>query len=90
MIGLYADRSGDDPHKLEAAFAAFSAQRNLRILGIFVRAAKEFGKTGHLAKLPRVYGYFTEALRHPIFEDVAEETLAAIAPPEVVLAEVSR
>ena len=90
MIGLYADRSGDDPHKLEAAFAAFSAQRNLRILGIFVRAAKEFGKTGHLAKLPRVYGYFTEALRHPIFEDVAKETLAAIAPPEVVLAEVSR
>ena len=81
MIARYATKSGDIPADLHRAFAAFSAQRNLRILGIFARAARQHGKTAHLAKLPRVYGYFTLALSHPIFSDVREETLAAIPEP---------
>lgn len=81
MIALYATRAGDDPVRLNRAFAAFSAQRNLRILGIFARAARQYGKPHHLPKLPRVHAYLSEALRHPVFADVAEETLAAIPAP---------
>lgn len=81
MVARYATKSGDTPDDLHHAFAAFSAQRNLRILGIFARAARQHGKTAHLAKLPRVYGYFTQALNHPIFSDVRQVTLAAIPEP---------
>lgn len=82
MIDLYARESGDDIVRLALAFAAFSAQRNLRILGIFTSAAAEFGKTAHLPKLPRVHGYLVEALGHPVFADVAAEALAAIPRPD--------
>lgn len=81
MVNAYAARSLDDPQTLKLAFAAFSAQRNLRILGIFARAARTSGKTMHLEKLPRVFDYFAEALRHPVFAKVSEEALASIPRP---------
>lgn len=81
MIEAYASRTGDDPGQLNLAFAALSAQRNLRILGIFARAARRLGKPGHLPKLPRVHRYFAEALSHPAFSSVAEEALSAIPEP---------
>ena len=80
-IALYATKTGDDPDKLGLAFAAFSVQRNLRILGIFTRAARQFGKSRHLPKLSRVHGYLSEALRHPAFASVADEALAAVPRP---------
>ena len=82
MVQRYAEKSGDDPERLGTAFAAFSAQRNLRILGIFVRSARKHGKTHHLSKLPRVHGYLVEALRHPVFAEVSVSALAAIPSPE--------
>ena len=81
MMSRYCEKSGDGAAGLGLAFAAFSLQRNLRILGIFARAAREFGKTTHLAKLPRVHAYFTEALTHPTFLSVRDETLAAVPFP---------
>ena len=48
---------------------------------VFARSASRDAKPIHLPKMPRVYGYLTEALRHPVFASVAEETVAAIAPP---------
>ena len=80
----YAAASGDDQSELERAFAVFSVQRNLRILGIFHRAAKDFGKRHHLPKLPRVYGYLIEAFEHPVFADVRDLVPTALAPPENV------
>jgi len=84
-IRAYAAASGDDLSELEAAFAIFSVQRNLRILGIFHRAAKDFGKRHHLPKLPRVYGYLIEAFEHPVFADLRDSIAAALPPPEVSL-----
>ncbi len=78
----YAMASGDDISELEKAFSVFSAQRNLRILGIFHRAAAEHGKRQHLPKLPRVYGYLLEALEHPVFVSVRNGVSTALPPPE--------
>jgi len=82
-LRAYAAESGDDFTNLEKAFAVYSVQRNLRILGIFHRAAKEFGKRHHLPKLPRVYGYVVEAFEHPIFADLRRAVTTALPPPEI-------
>lgn len=87
IIERYATRSSDDVGRLRLAFAAFSVQRNLRILGIFARAARQFGKTAHLSKLPRVHAYFAEALEHPVFAAVRAETLAAVPAPDTRMVE---
>ena len=71
----YIARSGDDPESFQLAFAALSAQRNLRILGIFTRAKL------HLNYMPNTYRYFAEALEHPIFDDVRNSTLRALPAP---------
>lgn len=76
LVERYIARSGDDGETFRTAFAALSAQRNLRILGIFSRANR------HKAHLPRTYAYFSEALEHPAFDSVRAETLAALPPPE--------
>ncbi|MCV6594373.1 MAG: phosphotransferase [Silicimonas sp.] len=81
-IAAYAAAAGDDPDRLSRAFAAFSVQRNLRILAIFHRAARIDGKTHHLPKLPRVYGYLREAFDHPAFADLRPELDHALPPPE--------
>ena len=81
-IRAYATASGDDLSELERAFAVYSVQRNLRILGIFHRAVEDFGKMHHLPKLPRVYGYLIEAFEHPVFANVRDFVPSALPPPE--------
>lgn len=83
-IQTYLDRSGDPAEPFHRAFAAMSAQRNLRILGIFAHGAAS-GRGHHLDKLPRVHGYFAEALEHPAFDAVRMETLAALPDPNDVI-----
>lgn len=82
LVKEYAQITGDDLGTLQEAFAVFSVQRNLRILGIFARAALKYGKSHHVSNLPRVYGYLTEALDHPIFEDAGKTLLEALPKPE--------
>ncbi|NNE80105.1 MAG: phosphotransferase [Silicimonas sp.] len=79
-IAEYCAISGDDPTHLNTAFACFSAQRNLRILGIFARAA-ETGDTRHLSKQSRVYGYLTEALQHAVFDGLRDKLIGALPAP---------
>lgn len=86
MIDTYAQRTGDDPDSLAEAFAVFSAQRNLRILGVFARAARRDGKRAHLSLLPRVHGYLVEAVSHPVFAGVAADDLLP-APGPAILAD---
>lgn len=83
VLTHYLNRSGDQPDAFRTAFAAFSAQRNLRILGIFTKSAA-MGKAHHLSKLPRVHGYFLEALQHNVFREVREQTIAALPDPTAV------
>lgn len=76
VIASYLAHSGDDEESFRAAFAALSAQRNLRILGVFIRAGR------HIEHLPNTYRYFVEALSHPAFDTVREDVLSALPPPE--------
>jgi N-acetylmuramate 1-kinase len=83
MIAEYAAQSGDDIEQLGAAFAAFSCQRNMRILGIFARVAYQDGRAAYLRFLPRTHGYLVEALDHPIFDAHRESVLAALPAPAI-------
>ncbi|MYK32738.1 MAG: phosphotransferase [Boseongicola sp. SB0670_bin_30] len=82
-IERYASVSGDGLARLRTAFAAFSAQRNLRILGIFHRAARVLGRTRHLPKVPRVYRCLMEATEHEAFRDVRGILRAGLPAPEM-------
>ena len=81
-VERYASVSGDGLAALQTAFAAFSAQRNLRILGIFHRAARDLGKPHHLAKVQRVYRCLMEATEHEVFRDVREILRAGLPAPD--------
>ncbi len=74
FLSIYLAQSGDDGAAFRKAFSLFSAQRNLRILGIFARA----GRHSDLA-LP--YRYFCDAMDHPVFADIRDETIHAIPTP---------
>jgi N-acetylmuramate 1-kinase len=65
---LAARRAGrkafDEPGFL-AAYAAASAQRNSRLLGLFVRLSLQDGKHQYLKHIPRISDYLERAFRHP-------------------------
>lgn len=64
-VGGGFDRTG-----FEAAYAIMAAQRNAKILGIFVRLNKRDGKPQYLRHLPRIRDYFARALVYPALEPV--------------------
>jgi len=55
-----------------AAYAAWGAQRNAKILGIFTRLWKRDGKPRYLAYQPRVWRYLERDLMHPALEPVRD------------------
>jgi tRNA threonylcarbamoyl adenosine modification protein YjeE len=54
----------------ETAYAIMAAQRNAKILGIFVRLNERDGKPVYLKHLPRIRDYFSRAIAHPVLEPV--------------------
>jgi N-acetylmuramate 1-kinase len=56
--------AGGDP-AFRAAYEVLGAQRNSKILGIFVRLRDRDGRTGYVERLPRVWGYVDRNLAHP-------------------------
>ncbi len=56
LIAQLADENGDIAG-FKRAFHVMAVQRNLRILGIFHRLARQSGKTGYLALIPRVWAH---------------------------------
>ena len=88
---LFAAATGAQPEPLAAAAALLSAQRNLRILGIFARLAKRDGKPRYLALIPRVWGHLQTALANPALADL-RSALAPLLPEPTpdVLAGLSR
>lgn len=60
-----ADDPSFDREAFKEAFAIAAAQRNSKILGIFVRLARRDGKEGYLKHLPRIRAYLAAALEHP-------------------------
>lgn len=61
------------------SYAVLAAVRHARVLGIFVRLAREQGKDGYLAHLPRVRRLLRRALTHEALAPVAD-WLARYAP----------
>lgn len=73
---------GFDRARFAAAYADFGAQRNTRLLGLWVRLMRRDGKPQYLQHIPRTWGYLARNL-----ESVALAPLAAWYdrhfPPEV-------
>ena len=61
-----------DEAGFRTSFAIMAAQRNAKILGIFVRLDERDGKPIYLKHLPRIRGYFVEALRHEALAPVGD------------------
>ena len=62
----FVEKAGiQDPAAFDAAYAVLGAQRNAKILGIFVRLAVRDGKQRYLDLLPRVARHFVADLEHP-------------------------
>ncbi|WP_448585270.1 aminoglycoside phosphotransferase family protein [Thermaurantiacus sp.] len=54
-----------------AAYEVLGAQRNVKILGIFVRLRDRDGRRGYVEMLPRVWGYLARNLAHPALAPVS-------------------
>lgn len=63
VAGIAGDAAAQS--RFEAGYAIFGAQRNIRILGVFVRLWRRDGKARYLDYLPRVWAMLDLALRHP-------------------------
>jgi tRNA threonylcarbamoyl adenosine modification protein YjeE len=57
-----------DEARFSEAYAAMAAQRNSKILGIFVRLNERDGKPDYLRHLPRIRAYLGRALAHPALD----------------------
>lgn len=82
MIVRYTTATGIDPERFRAACAVQATQRNLRILGIFARLARERTKPHYVDLLPRVWGHLTGDLDHPALADLKPLVLRALPAPE--------
>lgn len=67
MLARYGEATGWD---IEAAYWALAAQRNTRILGVFVRLWKRDGKAGYRRFQPRMWGLLERDLAHPALAPV--------------------
>ena len=54
-----------------AAYAMFGAQRNTRLLGLWVRLLQRDGKPHYLKHIPRTWGYLGRNLRNPALAALA-------------------
>ena len=59
-----------DRAAFDLAYATMAAQRNSKILGIFVRLDRRDGKPAYLRHLPRIRAYLRRALAHPALADM--------------------
>ncbi len=65
-------RGSFDPARFARDYAIMAAQRNSKILGIFVRLNDRDGKPHYLKHLQRIRDYLSRALAHPALSPVRE------------------
>ena len=63
---------GFDENAFAEAYAIMAAQRNSKILGIFVRLNERDGKPAYLKHLPRIRNYLERALAHPALAELRD------------------
>jgi aminoglycoside/choline kinase family phosphotransferase len=81
MMERYLDATGFDREDFLRAAATLSAQRNLRILGVFARLGLRDGKPHYLDFIPRVWRLLQEDLRHPDLALLAATVEAQLPEP---------
>lgn len=59
-----------DEGAFRALYAAFGAQRNTRLVGLWVRLLRRDGKAGYLQHMPRTWDYLERNLAHPALADL--------------------
>ncbi|MFQ3596062.1 MAG: phosphotransferase [Sphingomonadaceae bacterium] len=59
-----------DRERFRAAYEVLGAQRNVKILGVFVRLRDRDGRRGYVEMLPRVWGLVERNLAHPALAPV--------------------
>lgn len=82
MIARFCAAAKRPISEMSGQLACVSAQRNLRILGIFARLAQVAGKTKYLTLLPRVWSHLMTDLDHPAMAELKSVVLAALPPPD--------
>lgn len=70
MLDYYVGKTGAGD-EFRADYARLGAQRNAKIVGIFVRLWKRDGKPRYLAMIPRVWALLERDLAHPALAPVA-------------------
>ena len=71
MIDHYVRAAGVDKDTFLADYARLGAQRNAKIVGIFVRLWRRDGKPRYLELIPRVWALLERDLAHPALAPVA-------------------
>lgn len=71
MFDYYVEQTGAGEQFL-ADYAVLGAQRNAKIVGIFVRLWKRDGKPRYLGMIPRVWALLERDLTHPALAPVAK------------------
>ncbi len=69
LISIYLEKTQCDEKQFRTDFAILGTQRNLRILGVFIRLSQA-NKPAYLIHLPRVLSYINENLRHPALYEI--------------------
>lgn len=82
MIDRYIAATGVEADTFRADYALLGAQRNAKIVGIFVRLARRDGKPRYLSLIPRVWAQLERDLAHPALAPVAA-WFAANIPSQV-------
>ncbi|WP_156841990.1 aminoglycoside phosphotransferase family protein [Novosphingobium aquimarinum] len=71
MFEHYVQATGANAEDLRADYARLGAQRNTKIVGIFVRLWRRDGKPRYLELIPRVWALLERDLAHPALAPVA-------------------
>ncbi|TPE52738.1 aminoglycoside phosphotransferase family protein [Amaricoccus solimangrovi] len=78
----YLARAGRAAEEFDAAAHILSAQRNLKILGLFTRLCRRDGKPRYLDHLPRVWRWLQGDLDHPALDGLRAFVAAHVPPPD--------
>lgn len=71
-----------DPAAFRASYEVLGAQRNAKILGVFVRLRDRDGRHGYVERLPRVWRHLERNLAHPALAPV-RAWFDAHVPPQL-------
>jgi len=72
MFDHYREQTGVDGESFLSDYASLGGQRNIKIVGIFVRLWRRDGKPRYLDLIPRVWALLERDLTHPALAPVAE------------------